>query len=474
MCSTDLGVFYFPKSAEDRRLEELETQICEFAAHLAAATCRWLLLIAEFDERGGWAEWGAKSCAQWLSWRCSIGRVTAREHVRVARRLRDLPLVREAFGAGELTYCKVRAVSRVAVPETEEQLVRLARHATGTQVEKLVRLYRGVITATTETAQQVQERRSLSYRWNEDGSLAIEARLAPDEGALVLAALKAAQDELTPDETASADAPLNYDQVSALRADALVSLARSRLSEGEPRTADGDPCEIVVHVDLESLASDRVHERCEVSDGPAIAPETLRRLSCDGSVVRIIERDGRPLSVGRRKRTISAPLRRALRSRDDGCRFPGCTHRRFLHAHHIHHWARGGPTNLDNLVQLCSYHHRLVHEGGFCVERAGGRGVRFRRPDGRVITDAITPIALRSPGLAIRNRARGLIIDGNTCKPRSLGDRLDYDIAVEGLCARASPTDGTQSWPNLFKPVTNVSCSVAGIPSSVHSVRSQS
>jgi hypothetical protein len=118
-------------------LEELEREICELAAHIAAATCRWLLLVAEFDQSGGWADWGAKSCAQWLCWRCSIGRVSAREHVRVARRLLDLPLVRQAFATGELTYCKVRAISRVAIPETEEQLVSLGLHATGAQLEKL-------------------------------------------------------------------------------------------------------------------------------------------------------------------------------------------------------------------------------------------------------------------------------------------------------------------------------------------------
>ncbi|HTX29959.1 MAG TPA: DUF222 domain-containing protein [Solirubrobacteraceae bacterium] len=432
-------MFSFPKSAEEVRLEELETQICELAAHLAATTCRWLLLIAEFDARGGWSDWGAKSCAQWLCWRCSIGRVTAREHVRVARRLLELPLVRAAFSRGELTYCKVRAISRVAAPETEEQLVHLARHATGAQVEKLVRLYGGAISATTDSAQDIHERRSLTYQWNEDGSLSLEARLTPEDGALVLAALKAAEAEDTPAQSASAEAPANYSQLSALRADALVSLARGRLAETEPRTSDGEPCEVVVHVDIQSLAEDRVHERCEVSAGPAIAPETLRRLSCDGSIVRIIERDGRPLSVGRRKRTISAPLRRALRSRDDGCRFPGCTHRRFLHAHHIQHWARGGPTDLENLVQLCSYHHRLVHEGGFCAERAGQRGVRFRRPDGQLIADAIGPVTLRGPGVPSRNRAQGLVIDDKTCRPLSLGDRLDYGIAVEGLCDRASP-----------------------------------
>jgi hypothetical protein len=124
-------------------LDDLEREICELAAHLAAATCRWLLLIAELYERGTWADWGIKTCAHWLSWRCGIGLNAAREHVRVARSLPELPLVREAFAAGELSYCKVRAITRVATPETEDYLVNLGRHATGAQLEKLVRGYRG-------------------------------------------------------------------------------------------------------------------------------------------------------------------------------------------------------------------------------------------------------------------------------------------------------------------------------------------
>jgi hypothetical protein len=125
-----------------------------------------------------------------------------------------------------------------------------------------------------------------------------------------------------------------------------------------------------------------------------------------------------------------------LRSRDRGCRFPGCDHRRFLHAHHIHHWARGGPTSLENLVHLCSYHHRLVHEGGFRVERTGGGGLRFRRPDGQVIADAPAGAVACGPSLEARNRARDVCPDAFTIRPVSEGDRLDYDIATDGLIAR--------------------------------------
>ena len=424
------------KEAPRACLAELEREICELAAHIAAAMCRWLELVAEFDERGGWAEWGVKSCAHWLSWRCSIGLATAREHVRVARRLRELPLIREAFSRGELSYCKVRALSRVATAETEPGLLEIARHATGAQLEKLVRCYSGALSATLGAAQRAQELRYLRWTWNDDGSLRIEGRLPAEAGALVVSAVRAL-------ETAPGEGD-DYvpSAAGACRADALVAMAQSALAHGAAASGGPDPCELVVHVDARTLESDEVVERCHVADGPALAAETARRLGCDAAVVRIVERDGRPLTVGRRRRTIPPALRRALRSRDHGCRFPGCTHERFLHAHHIRHWAKGGTTSLENLVQLCSYHHRLVHEGGFRVESAGRGAVRFRRPDGRVVAPAAGWGPLRGPGLAERQRARGIAVDQNTCRPLSAGDRLDYGLAVEVLMQRTATLVG--------------------------------
>jgi hypothetical protein len=345
--------------------------------------------------------------------------------VRVARRLRELPLVREAFGSGELSYSKVRAITRVATPEIESSLVELARHATGAQLEKVVRGYHGALAATLAMARSAHEQRYLSWSWADDGSLRVEGRLPAEEGALLLSALEVAEE------------PHPSIPAGARRADALISIARSTLAAESAPRAGGDPCELVVHVDAQTLAAEDIKERCELADGPALAPETARRLGCDAAVVRILERDGRPLSVGRRTRTIPPALRRALRARDDGCRFPGCTHRRFLHAHHIHHWARGGPTALENLLQLCSHHHRLVHEGGYTVERAGPQSVRFRRPDGRAIPSVPQNARPAGPTLERQHRTGGLDIHDKTCMPRSAGDPLDYGIAVEGLLARA-------------------------------------
>lgn len=426
MCSTDT-----------KPLEELEREICELSAHIAAAMCRFLILLAEWDQRGGWCEWGCRSCAQWLSWRCSITPGAARERMRVARRLTELGLVREAFAAGELSYSKVRAVTRVATPQTEEQLVHLARHATGAQLEKLVRSYRGVLSATLGAAQASFDARYVSWRWEDDGSFSIRARLPADEGALLLQALEAAKSLASPYVDEESSIPTAAER----EADALVSVARASLQQSGEVRSDGDPCQLVVHVDAATLGADEVEARSELAGGPALAPETVRRLGCDAALVRIVERDGQPLSIGRRTRTIPPALRRALRSRDPGCRFPGCTHERFLHAHHIKHWARGGSTSVDNLVTLCSYHHRLVHESGFGVERSGGDGVRFRRPDGRLVPSVGEGGRARGPNLVARQRAAGIGIDERTCRALSAGDSLDYSIAVDGLLARE--LDGT-------------------------------
>ncbi len=435
MCSV-VRLPVHPEASEERPIESLEREICELAAHIAVATCRWLELVAEFDERGGWAEWGVKSCAHWLSWRCSLGLGTARQQVRVARRLTELPLIRGAFARGELSYCKVRALSRVATPQTEAGLLEIARHATGAQLEKLVRGYGSALTATLGASQRTHELRYLRWSWNDDGSLRIEGRLPAEDGGLFVKAVGALEQ--------ASDEGDDYVQslAAARRADAIVTMARTTLDSAEAAGRGSTRCELIVHVDARTLESDEVVERSQVEDGPALAPETARRLGCDAAVVRIVERDGRPLSVGRRTRTIPPALRRALRSRDAGCRFPGCTHERFLHAHHIQHWARGGPTALENLVQLCSYHHRLVHEGGFRVEAAERGAVRFRRPDGRLLPAAPACGPARGRSLDEQHRARGVEVDQNTCRPLSAGDRLDYDLAVDVLMHRAATLNG--------------------------------
>jgi uncharacterized protein DUF222/HNH endonuclease len=342
-------------------LDELEAELATFASHLYAGTCRWLELVGELDRRGGFAEWGSASCTEWLAWRCSLTPRTAREHVRVAPPA-ELELVHTAFARGELSYAQVRALTRVATPENEEELLALAAACTAAQLERAVRAYRRV---TTAEARELQEDAYLSVFWEADGSLSIHGRLAPEDGALLLRALDAMRDALWKQRGGSAEPRLTR---QASNAEALVAVADAALAhDGEGRPG-GERYQVVVHADDGVLSHDG-EGGCELEDGSALAPETARRLACDTSVVR----------GGRKTRTIPPALRRALRTRDRGCRFPGCESRRFLDAHHVHHWARGGPTTPGNLVLLCRRHHRLVHEGGWHVDRR----LRFYYPWGQ-------------------------------------------------------------------------------------------
>ena len=140
----------------------------------------------------------------------------------------------------------------------------------------------------------------------------------------------------------------------------------------------GAAYQVVVHIDESSLRG--------AGSRSDLAVESVKRLTCDGSIVTMVDADdGEPLNVGRKQRTVSTALRRALWSRDEGCSFPGCTHTRFVHAHHVRHWAYGGETSIDNTLLLCSTHHRLVHEGGYEILKDHRGGWFYRRPDGRAI-----------------------------------------------------------------------------------------
>lgn len=434
-------------SARDLSLDELEDELASWAAHLSAGMCRWLELVAELDRRGSWAESGVGSCAEWLAWRCALAPRAAREHVRVARRLAELPLVHAAFARGELSYAKVRALTRVAQVGSEAELLELAFALTAAQLERAVRAYRRV---SALEAREVHAKEELTWYWDEDGSLVVRARLAPEDGALLLQALQASRERLwkrEPDDEDGSAGPRENDSVA--RADgegrsaeplpreirptnveALVAMADASLAYEGDRSG-GERYQVVVHVDEAALAGSDAGGAV-LDGGPAVAAETVRRIACDASLVRVGQgRAGPSLDVGRRTRTIPPALRRALRLRDRGCRFPGCENHCFVDAHHIRHWARGGATALDNLVLLCRRHHRLVHEGGYRVDERG----RFYDARGRPIPPTPRP----RPGDAreLLERNRELAITARTCACGD-GDPLDLDLAVAALCQIAA------------------------------------
>jgi Domain of unknown function (DUF222)/HNH endonuclease len=404
-------------SAEGLTFDELENELASLASDLYAGMCRWLELVAELDRRGGLA---GCTTAEWLAWRCGVMPRTAREHVRVARRLAELPLIRRAFGWGEISYAKVRALTRIARLESEEELLELAQELTAAQLDRAVRAYQRV---TTDDAVALQDAAYVGWYWDEDGSLVIRGRLAPEDGAVFLQALDAAHAFIR--ERGSA-------HPRSTNAEALVAMVELALSGGA--RPGGERHQVVVHVDQDALAG-AAEGGCELDEGPAIAPETARRLACDSAVVQVHEREGKALSVGRKTRSIPPGLHRALKRRDRGCRFPGCENYRFVDAHHVRHWAEGGETSLDNLVLLCRRHHRFVHEGGYSVDRTGNQ-FRFRDPWGAPIPDAPRP----PPG-----RLDRLLELGASSYVTGSGDRMDLDMAVGALARHAVPDRGDEA-----------------------------
>jgi hypothetical protein len=414
-----------------RPTAELAAEICTLAGRINAATHRWLLLIAEYDRRNGWSDGATQSCAHWLNWKCGVAMGAAREKVRVARALENLPKISAAMESGGLSYSKVREITRVAGPENEDYLLMIAEHGTAQHVEKLVRAHRRCQEAEELSREQRQQQnRRVRFRYDDDGSLILECRLPAEAGARFMKALDVAIEEVP--RLAKTNVPAGTSQepvgFSARRADALALMAESFLAHGAIEAAGAERQQIVVHVALETLR-DRKAGCCEFEDGPSMAAETARRLACDASVVMLTENeDGDPLNVGRKTWSISAPLRGVLNSRDQGCRFPGCANTRYMDAHHIHHWANGGETKPSNLVSLCRFHHRAVHEGGIRIERLDDGALRFAKANG-VPVDSVAP-GFSQPRGDWRQLPEGTLVN------RWRGERMDYGMAVDGMIQR--------------------------------------
>lgn len=390
-------------------LSDLAREITGGAVRLAAATAAWLRLVAEFDRRDGWQGVGILSCAQWLSWQCGMGPGTAREHVRVARALESLPALSVAFSEGRLSYSKVRALTRIAEPDTEQQLLEFAIEATASQTERFVRSWRRADAVDSDT---IVRKRQFQYSWDDDGMLLVTMRMAAEEGAHFLtavdsiaerearrdraAAKRAAQATAkTPEEAARRREWAEREQIlsarertAARRCAAVGQLADAAHHVGR-RAGDPPRREVVVHVDADVLADDAAAGQAYIEGGPALHPTQVRRMLCESTVVTMLERGREVLGVGRRRRLATRGQRRALLRRDGGCARPGCTETRIerLHAHHMRHWLFGGRTDLANLVLLCDVDHGLVHDLDLIMTRRDGRLVVLTQ-DGRRVWGA--------------------------------------------------------------------------------------
>jgi len=445
--------------AEIEELEKLGERIAELSAQISAATYELLAMIRDFDERGGWGG-GFRSCAHWLCWRVGLDRGAAREKVRVARALGALPLLSAAMRRGEISYSKVRALTRIATPAIEKDLLTFGRAGTAAHVERLVRGMR--LVDRIEAGKDEKHRHATRYLHvytDEDGMVTVRGRLTPEAGAALIRALDAGVEQLygpwrhsqpaaAGQEGAEAAAAAEAARVveaaedssaEQRRADALGLVAESALAAGLDPGARGDRYQVVVHVDAEMLVPGGEGGSSWLADGTGVSAETSRRLACDSA--RVVMRhaaDGRVLDVGRRTRAISPALRRALEHRDGGCRFPGCG-LRFCDAHHVEPWAEGGATSLENTVLLCRRHHRTVHEEGISMDLAPGGEARFYRPDGRPLLEApALPLLAGEPvtALAARLASHGVTVDGHATLPDWWGGPVDYALAIDWLRCR--------------------------------------
>lgn len=439
--------------------------VVAFTAHMNAAEYRLIRFVDELDRRQPHGICGIDSIPAWLGFYCGLAGNAAREKLRVARALRDLPRIRECFAKGEVSYSKVRAITRIATPVSEPILLAYAQNTTASQMERVVRGYRH-LDKVHDPEQVLRQRRNRGLEWffDDDGMLVIKGRFPPEEGALILKAIEAVSDRRYRDERADRSEELleqhhgrlerDAEQpIAARRADALVEIVEAGLANVDAELPGGERTLVVMHVPVASADAPAAEaadpdpgnggdepapepaegrKACELEDGPALPPDVVRRAACDASLVVHREHaDGRVASIGRRSRTVPFWLRRALKHRDGGCRFPGCTRMRHVDAHHVVHWAQGGETSMDNLILLCRHHHRLIHEGSFHVSAEAPGEFLFSAEDGRRLPEAFP----QQPGdcgvLVHVNAQRGLEIDGRTGRPGAgYSARPDYATSV--------------------------------------------
>jgi len=455
-----------------KRVASLDAEILRVAGLSNAIEYQFINLLAEFDELEGWAGDGVKSFAHWLNWRCGMGAVVAREKVRVARKLRDLPRIDAAFRDGEVCYTQVRAMTRVATAETEEYLLFIAKQGTARHIEQAVRRYDWCKHRDAYESGELDEYRTtprLNWHQDEFGMYSFYACLPGEEGELVVKALEKMLDEIREDRTENVSRE-TVEQLEASQdnedikehdgenvsretqlavadykypvgqATALARLAEHYLASDETNSL-ADKYQVLVHVNDNEAHIDHKIEQgpcCYLDDGRFLAPEVARQLACSASVTTVLEDDdGNVLNIGRRSRTPTRAISLAVQIRDGGCRYPGCCQKKWTDQHHIIHWADGGETSEGNLITLCRFHHTLLHKGEYRLQKEGNT-IRFIDRFNRVVSRALYPQFPDSmpPEKAIRQadaecRKAGIVIDSTTADSRWDGGEMDYDQFID-------------------------------------------
>jgi hypothetical protein len=370
--------------------DDFADEIVTWSGRIAAGEARLLELVAEFNARQAWGGSGLLSCAHWLTWRTGLAPGAAREKVRVARALRELPEVMAAFGAGRLSFSQVRAITRVATTEDQQRWIDCARWSTAAQLERLVRgirRARSIEEAKADPQRAAFEMRTRTW-YDDDGNLVITIKLPAEQGVIVTTALEGVRAELAAAAEVCVQAPGDLpaetvQDVSAETpslADAMLEMARRTLGS---QPSAGAKADLVAQVDPLSGWG-------RLRDGELLPPTSLVRVlrtlpGRDGTLRlrALTAADRRAHDAVRSRRDVPAPLRTMLGAIDgERCRFPGCTRHRTLHAHHVVYWSAGGSTDLDNLVLVCSRHHTLIHAQGFRLQLDPDRRLLVATADG--------------------------------------------------------------------------------------------
>ena len=445
--------------------DDLADAILTWSGRIAAGEAELLTLIGEFDAREAWSGPGLLSCAHWLSWRTGLGPSAAREKVRVARALRELPLVQQALGAGRVSYSQVRAITRVAAPGDEQRWVDAARSATAGQLDRLIRGIRRVRKIEQDAADPdaAAWRLRATKSYDNDGNAVYRIVLPAEAAVIVDAGLEAMRTELDRRATdtsadtcavacagASAEAtcpqqePLDEGGTladasaeatcpqPATLAEALVEMARTVLQTASPAAARRNRSSLAVQIDPLSGWG-------RLRDGELLPPTSLTAVTDPiiglGLRLRALTaQDLRRHDVGRDQREPSRALRELLGTLDgERCRFPGCTRRRKLHAHHVRYWSHGGRTDLNNMILLCSRHHTLVHQLDFRLALHPDRTLTVTTADGVPVLHH--PALPWRPATELDPERR---IDPETLPPSHISPRIDIGYAVMVLCQQSA------------------------------------
>lgn len=426
-------------NACDLTVLELADGITTLSGQIAAGQARLISLIAEFDRREGWGGHGLISCAQWLSWKVGLGPNAAREHVRVARALGGLPATAVAFAEGRLSWSQVRAITRVATPDDEQTYVNVARHATAAQLERIVRGVRRAHRNAEAAAdpERAAYKMRVTRKYDVDGTRVLTIRSNGEDAAVIDAAISRVCADINRRRKAeAADVSAETSEIAhATLAEGLLEMSRRSLEQDaaeHPDAARRRKSELVAHVDpLSGWA--RLH------DGELLPPTSLkhalRTLPGRGTLRlrRLTPSDLTRHDLGRSQREANQPLRDFLGTLDgERCRFPGCTRRQKLHAHHVVYWSAGGATDLDNLVLVCSRHHTLIHQHGFQLTLHDDRRLSVTTADG-------VPL-LHHPALPSGDVGAldVLEIDASTLPPDSIEAGIDLGYVVSVVMQQAA------------------------------------